>query len=109
MKIENTKDVREEGINEKSSEESVCNQQGEGKEDELDWQQKLMNGMEDREKIFLTEYATILKNYKDVKRKLNDMEKKDLESQSDMAVRVREIRDTIAKERRRNSTIKAKS
>ncbi|KAL2504502.1 kinase interacting family protein [Abeliophyllum distichum] len=68
-----------------------------GKEDELDWQQKLMNGMEDREKILLTEYTTILRNYKDVKRKLNDMEKKDLESQSETAVHVRELSDTIAK------------
>ncbi|KAL2504514.1 Protein NETWORKED 2D [Abeliophyllum distichum] len=68
-----------------------------GKEDELDWQQKLMNGMEDREKILLTEYTTILRNYKDVKRKLNDMEKKDLESQSETALHVRELSDTIAK------------
>ncbi|KAL2504503.1 Protein NETWORKED 2D [Abeliophyllum distichum] len=33
MKTENTKDVREEDINEQSPEESVCNQQGEGKDE----------------------------------------------------------------------------
>ncbi|XP_022879670.1 kinase-interacting protein 1 [Olea europaea var. sylvestris] len=83
--------------NDKGNELNAESQKDTGKEDELDWQQKLLNGMEDREKILLTEYTTILRNYKDVKRKLSDMEKKELECQFEMAVHERELRDTIAK------------
>lgn len=46
------------------------------KEDEPNWQQLFMSGIEDREKVLLTEYTTTLRNFKDVKKKLNEMDEK---------------------------------
>ncbi|XP_063946190.1 kinase-interacting protein 1-like [Daucus carota subsp. sativus] len=45
-------------------------------EDELNWQQMLLHGVEDKERILLAEYVAILRNYKEVKKKLSDEEKK---------------------------------
>ncbi|XP_073158477.1 kinase-interacting protein 1-like [Henckelia pumila] len=67
------------------------------KEEELNWQQMLLTGMEDREKILLKEYTTILRNYKDVKKKLSDIEKQDRDSQFDIIVKMKELKDAIAK------------
>ncbi|XP_073289094.1 kinase-interacting protein 1-like [Primulina huaijiensis] len=67
------------------------------KEEELNWQQMLLTGMEDREKILLKEYTTILRNYKDVKKKLGDMEKQERDSQFDIIVQMRELKDAVAK------------
>ncbi|WOG93883.1 hypothetical protein DCAR_0313171 [Daucus carota subsp. sativus] len=49
---------------------------GEKFEDELNWQQMLLHGVEDKERILLAEYVAILRNYKEVKKKLSDEEKK---------------------------------
>ncbi|KAL2498941.1 Protein NETWORKED 2D [Abeliophyllum distichum] len=67
------------------------------KADEVNWQQMILGGLEDREKILLKEYTTILRNYKDVKRKLGDLEKKDRDSQFDTTVQISELKNAIAK------------
>ncbi|XP_074308530.1 protein NETWORKED 2D [Silene latifolia] len=51
-------------------------------EDEPDWQQLFTNGLEGKEKVLLAEYTTTLRNYKEAKKKLGEIEKK---SQSDIA------------------------
>lgn len=43
-------------------------------DDEPDWREMYMNGMQDREKALLTEYTNTLRNYKDVKKKLSEIE-----------------------------------
>lgn len=45
-------------------------------EDEPDWRQMFLNGMHDREKALLTEYTNTLRNYKEVKKKLVEIENK---------------------------------
>ncbi|KAI3451246.1 hypothetical protein Pfo_007911 [Paulownia fortunei] len=67
------------------------------KDEELNWQQMLLSGMEDREKILLKEYTTILRNYKDIKKKLGDMEKKEKDSQFDITLQMRELKKAILK------------
>ncbi|KAL5984976.1 hypothetical protein ACLOJK_038813 [Asimina triloba] len=47
---------------------------GRVEEDSPDWQQLFSNGLEDREKVLLTEYTATLRNYKETKRKLSEME-----------------------------------
>ncbi|KAL2241082.1 UNVERIFIED_CONTAM: Kinase-interacting protein 1 [Sesamum indicum] len=64
---------------------------------EINWQEMLLSGMEDREKILLKEYTTILRNYKDVKKKLSVMEKKERDSQFDITVQIRELKKAITK------------
>jgi len=72
-------------------------QEDEERKEELNWQLMLLNGLEDREKIMLTEYTAILRNYKDVKRKLSDKEKKDKDVQFETTVQMRGMKNAIAK------------
>ncbi|PIN19264.1 hypothetical protein CDL12_08062 [Handroanthus impetiginosus] len=67
------------------------------KDEELNWQQMLLSGMEDREKILLKEYTTILRNYKDIKKKLSDKEKKEKDTQFDITLQMRELKKGILK------------
>ncbi|XP_042015955.1 kinase-interacting protein 1-like [Salvia splendens] len=69
----------------------------EAKETDVSWQQMLLNGAEDQDKILLREYTTILKNYKDVKRKLSDTETKDRDIQFDITMQMRELKQAIMK------------
>ncbi|KAM0971095.1 hypothetical protein PS1_019290 [Malus domestica] len=43
-------------------------------EDEPDWQKLFVHGMEDKEKILLTQYTITLRNYKDLKKKFSEAE-----------------------------------
>ncbi|KAG9139854.1 hypothetical protein Leryth_015235 [Lithospermum erythrorhizon] len=63
--------------------------------DELNWQMMLLSGDEDREKILVKEYTTILRNYKDVKRKLNELQKKNYDGQPDDSMQVKELKSAI--------------
>ncbi|KAF3579858.1 hypothetical protein DY000_02034139 [Brassica cretica] len=45
-------------------------------ESEPDWKEMFMKGMENREKHLLTEYTTILRNYKDMKKDLDETKTK---------------------------------
>ncbi|KAG6774080.1 hypothetical protein POTOM_021429 [Populus tomentosa] len=65
--------------------------------DEPDWKQLFMNGMENREKVLLTEYTTILRNYKELKKQLTEAEKKNGDSLFDATVQVRELKGANAK------------
>ncbi|XP_068647338.1 protein NETWORKED 2A-like [Aristolochia californica] len=56
------------------------------------WQQLFFNGMENREKVLLTEYTSILRNYKDVKKRLSDVEKKNQETIFRTMAEVRELK-----------------
>ncbi|KAL7192601.1 hypothetical protein ACSBR2_024425 [Camellia fascicularis] len=67
------------------------------KDDEPNWQEMFKNGLEDREKILLTEYTAILRNYKDVKKKLGDIENKNRDSLFETTVQLRDMRSAIAK------------
>lgn len=67
------------------------------KDDDLTWQQMLLTGLEDKEKILLTEYTTILRNYKELKRKLIEMEKKERDTEFEVTLQIRELKTTIFK------------
>ncbi|OIT37719.1 protein networked 2d [Nicotiana attenuata] len=72
-------------------------QKDEEKDDELNWQQMLLSGLEDKENILLNEYTTILKNYKEVTKKLSDMEKKDRDAEFNLTLQIRELKCAITK------------
>ncbi|KAK4720984.1 hypothetical protein R3W88_011217 [Solanum pinnatisectum] len=67
------------------------------KEDDLNWQQMLLSGLEDKENILLNDYKTILKDYKEVTKKLSDMEKRDREIEFDLTLQIREFKYAITK------------
>ncbi|XP_057448565.1 kinase-interacting protein 1-like [Lotus japonicus] len=62
------------------------------KEDEPDWRKMFMDGMQDREKVLLTEYTNTLRNYKDMKKKLAEIEKKDEGNNFDSSLQLKELK-----------------
>ena len=57
-------------------------------EDQPNWRQMFISGLDDREKILLEEYTSVLMNYKDVRVKLNDVEKKNRDSIFELTLQV---------------------
>lgn len=66
-------------------------------EDEPDWQKLLTSGMEDRQKILLTEYTSTLRNYKDVKKKLGEVEKKSRDDLFEISLQLKELKGANAR------------
>lgn len=62
----------------------------------LNWRQLYLNNIEERERILVEEYTVILRDYKDMKMKLGEVEKKNRDSISDLTSHVRELRSLVA-------------
>ncbi|BAS92002.1 Os05g0119400 [Oryza sativa Japonica Group] len=65
---------------------------GDQEENMIKLQQLLMNGLQDKEKVLLTEYTSILRNYKNEKRKLTEVETKNQERLNEMSAMISELR-----------------
>ncbi|KAE8715777.1 Detected protein of unknown function [Hibiscus syriacus] len=63
-------------------------------EDEPDWKQLCMKGMENREENLLTEYITMLRSYKDTKKKLMEVETNNQNSLSDIMLQLKELKNS---------------
>ncbi|KAJ8478815.1 hypothetical protein OPV22_022542 [Ensete ventricosum] len=63
------------------------------KEDSLDLQQLLLSSLEGREKILLAEYTSILRSYKETKKKLSEVEKETEDCVREMTALVRELKN----------------
>ncbi|KAL5559970.1 hypothetical protein UlMin_036181 [Ulmus minor] len=67
------------------------------KEDEQpNWRQMFLKGLEDREKILLEEYTSVLQDYKEVKKRLSEMENKNRDSIFELAMQIRELKSDVA-------------
>lgn len=71
-------------------------EKGQGQEDEPDWKKMFLNGLEEREKMLLTEYTTTLRSYKDMKKKLSEVEKKSQDSSFDTSMQLKELKSSNA-------------
>ncbi|KAJ8765590.1 hypothetical protein K2173_014712 [Erythroxylum novogranatense] len=67
------------------------------KDDEPDWKDLFTNGMENREKVLLTEYTTVLRNYKEAKKKLAEAEQSSGDSLFNTTLQLRELKTANAK------------
>ncbi|RAL45746.1 hypothetical protein DM860_009610 [Cuscuta australis] len=67
------------------------------KDDEQNWREMLLNGMGDKEKAILKEYTTVLRNYKELKKKLTEIEKKDRDNEFEFTLQISELKSAIAK------------
>ncbi|KFK36436.1 hypothetical protein AALP_AA4G124200 [Arabis alpina] len=65
-------------------------------EETPNWRQLLPDGMEDREKVLLDEYTSVLRDYREVKRKLGDVEKKNREGFFELALQLRELKNAVS-------------
>ncbi|CAN0878461.1 Protein NETWORKED 2D [Linum grandiflorum] len=66
-------------------------------DDEPDWKELFLKGVENREQVLLSEYTTILRSYKEVKRKLMESEGKGGDSMFDITIQLRELKAANAK------------
>ncbi|KAL4644383.1 hypothetical protein ACB092_02G160800 [Castanea dentata] len=71
-------------------------EQEKGQEDEPDWKKMFLNGLEEREKMLLTEYTTTLRSYKDMKKKLSEVEKKSQDNSFDTSMQLKELKSSNA-------------
>ncbi|XP_052188707.1 protein NETWORKED 2A-like [Diospyros lotus] len=60
------------------------------------WRQLYLNGLDDREKILLEQYTLILSNYKETKKKLSEMEKKNHDGLLKSAIQIKELNNANA-------------
>ncbi|KAL6983126.1 hypothetical protein U1Q18_016520 [Sarracenia purpurea var. burkii] len=68
----------------------------ENEDQQPNWRQLFLNGLDDREKILLQQYTSILKNYKEAKKKLGEMEKKTHENLFKSSVQIKELKNANA-------------
>ncbi|GJM92642.1 hypothetical protein PR202_ga09128 [Eleusine coracana subsp. coracana] len=72
----------------------------EAQEEEIDgtlgWQQLVLNGLEGKDKILLKDYASILRNYKDTRKQLSDIENKNREYHLEAMSEMKELKSVNA-------------
>ncbi|OEL26256.1 Protein NETWORKED 2D [Dichanthelium oligosanthes] len=64
-----------------------------GEESVPSWQEFLLDGLEGREAILLADYTSVLQNYKETKRRLTELEKKNQEHLDETKAVIRELRN----------------
>lgn len=69
----------------------------EGMKDETNWQELLMSGLDDKEKILLQEYTTILRKYKAAKKELAEEEQKNQGTVIEMKLQVKDLETLLTK------------
>ncbi|XVE55612.1 hypothetical protein DITRI_Ditri03aG0172800 [Diplodiscus trichospermus] len=70
---------------------------GDGDEEEQPkWRQMYLNGLDDREKILLDERSSVLRNYEEVRKKLNEVDKQNREGFSELALQIKELKNALA-------------
>jgi DNA repair exonuclease SbcCD ATPase subunit len=62
----------------------------------LGWQQLVLNGLEGKDSILLKDYAPILRNYKDTRKQLSDIEKKNQEYNLEAMSQMKELKSANA-------------
>ena len=70
--------------------------QFEDQEIALDWLQSLIDGVEGKEKIILAEYSAVLRSYKDMKKRLSEVEKKNQECLLETTTQIKELKSANA-------------
>lgn len=64
--------------------------------DQPNWRQLFLNGLENREKALLDQYTSILRSYKEVKKKLADAEKTNRDGVFELAKQIKELKTANA-------------
>ncbi|GKV23518.1 hypothetical protein SLEP1_g33230 [Rubroshorea leprosula] len=60
--------------------------------DEPDWKQMFLNGIEEREKTILGKYTSVLRNFKETKKKLSELESSNQNSIFELTLRLKDLK-----------------
>ncbi|KAK4745666.1 hypothetical protein SAY87_011978 [Trapa incisa] len=63
--------------------------EGGEEDDQPNWKKLFLNGLDDRERMLLDEYTSVLRSYKDVKNKLRELEKKNQDGLLELSMEAR--------------------
>ncbi|KAF5455985.1 hypothetical protein F2P56_025504 [Juglans regia] len=69
--------------------------EAEEEEDQPIWRKLFVKGLEDREKILLEEYTSVLHNFKSARKKLSEVENKNRDSIFELGMQIRELKSAI--------------
>ncbi|CAF1924502.1 hypothetical protein HID58_064424 [Brassica napus] len=95
--IQETVQEEKEEIKDSETESTCFGTEGEEDEERRNWRQLLPeDGVEDREKVLLDEYTSVLKDYREVKRKLSEVEKKNRDGFFELALQLRELKNAVS-------------
>ncbi|GLT33676.1 hypothetical protein SLA2020_082400 [Shorea laevis] len=64
--------------------------------DELDWKQMFLNGIEEREKTILGKYTSVLRNFKETKKKLSELESNNQNNIFELTLRLKDLKSKNA-------------
>lgn len=65
-------------------------------EEQPNWRQLYLDGFDDREKVVVDKYSSILENYEEVKKKLNEVDKNNRDGFFELAMQIKELKNTVA-------------
>ncbi|GMI77273.1 hypothetical protein like AT1G58215 [Hibiscus trionum] len=65
-------------------------------EEQPNWRQLYLDGLDDREKNVTGEYSSVLENYKEVSKKLNEVDQKNRDGFSELAMQIMELKNALA-------------
>ncbi|KAJ1261346.1 hypothetical protein BS78_09G022600 [Paspalum vaginatum] len=91
QKIEINKEAKDSCITRSPTTRAEVADIGEQEDGMMNLQELLMNGLQDKEKALLAEYTSILRNYKNTKRRLTEVETKNQESMNEMRAMISEL------------------
>lgn len=66
-------------------------------EEETNWRELILGGLDDKEKVLLQEYTTILRKYKAAKKELADEEQKKQETIDELKLQLQDLKTLLAK------------
>ncbi|XP_054808149.1 protein NETWORKED 2D [Prosopis cineraria] len=89
-------DAKPESLDTHNSLKFEAQEQATAQEDEPNWQKLFMDGLQDKERVLLAEYTNTLRNFKDVKKKLTELGKKNQDSDFDTSLQLQELKRAIA-------------
>ncbi|KAL4284065.1 hypothetical protein GQ457_16G016520 [Hibiscus cannabinus] len=68
----------------------------EEEEEQRNWRQLYLDGIDDRGKNVIGDYSPVLENYNEVSKKLNEVEKKNRDGFFELAMQIRELKNALA-------------
>ncbi|MBA0838606.1 hypothetical protein Goarm_004412 [Gossypium armourianum] len=60
------------------------------------WRQLYLDGLDDREQVVVDKYSSVLENYEEVKKKLNEVDKNNRDGFFELAMQIKELKNAVA-------------
>ncbi|XP_047342763.1 protein NETWORKED 2B-like [Impatiens glandulifera] len=84
------------GIKKSNNKEMEGGDKTEDGDDDPNWRELFLSGLDDREKNLLKEYTSVLRNFKEAKKKLSELEKKNNDSLFKTSMQIKDLKNDNA-------------